>query len=197
MAIQGFGNVGCHGARFIHEHGGKVVAVSDVHGGTLNADGLDIPTLLAHAEARGSKEFAGGEPISNRQLLRPRHPHPRGDRGGITADRAAREGEDHGRGRQRPHHPGGGPILHERGITVVPDILANAGGVTVSYFEWVQNRQEFYWPAQQVNDELKRHMTEAYATLREIRATKKIALRTAAFVLAIGRVGKATVLRGI
>ena len=96
-----------------------------------------------------------------------------------------------------PTTPEADEILHARGIPVLPDIYANAGGVTVSYFEWVQNIQQFSWDEERVNGELRRHMREAYATLARVAREHRVPLRTAAFILAIGRVGRATVLRGV
>ena len=201
FAIQGFGNVGAHTARLLHEAGGKVVAVSDVKGGIRNPEGLDIPALLDHVKQTGSViDLPGVDSIDNDALLLlPVDVLIPAALGGVldadnASDVRAKLVVEAANG---PTTPEADRILRDKGVEVVPDILANAGGVTVSYFEWVQNIQQFKWTADKVEAELERHMTEAYATLREIRATKKIALRTAAFVLAIGRVGKATVLRGI
>ena len=201
FAIQGFGHVGAHTARLLHEAGGKVVAVSDVKGGIQSPEGLDIPALARHVKETGSViDFPGCDSIDNDALLLlPVDVLVPAALGGVLdADNA---GEVQAKlvveAANGPTTPEADRILRDRGIEVVPDILANAGGVTVSYFEWVQNIQQFKWTEEKVEAELERHMTDAFAKLREIRATKKIALRTAAFVLAIGRVGKATVLRGI
>jgi len=201
FAIQGFGNVGAHTARLLHEAGGKVVAVSDVKGGIQNPEGLDIPKLIDHVKDTGSViDFPGVDSVDNDALLLlPVDVLVPAALGGVLdADNA---GDVRAslvvEAANGPTTPEADKILRDKGVEVVPDILANAGGVTVSYFEWVQNIQQFKWTADKVEAELEQHMTEAYDKLREIRASKKIAMRTAVFVLAIGRVGKATVLRGI
>jgi glutamate dehydrogenase (NAD(P)+) len=201
VAVQGFGNVGSWAAHFLAEAGARVVAVSDVEGGIHAENGLDIAALRREAAAgRSVVEHAGGQRISNAELLAldldvlvP------SALGGVihalnATDVKARlvvEGANH------PTTPDADRILEERGITVVPDIYANAGGVTVSYFEWVQNLQQFRWNADRVDAELKEIMDRAYDDIKQIADRRGSDLRTAAFVLAIGRVAEATRLRGL
>ncbi len=201
FAVQGFGNVGSWAARFFHERGGRVVAVSDVRGGVRNPEGLDVPRLVEHVrETKSVVGFAGTEAVTNEELLL-------SDvdvlvpaaLGGVITEANARDV----RARlvleaaNAPTTPRADEILAERGITVLPDIYVNAGGVTVSYFEWAQNIQQFRWDEERVNAELQRYMREAYATLAKIVRQRKVPFRTAAFIVAIGRVGRATVLRGV
>ena len=200
-AIQGFGNVGSWAARFLHERGAKLVAVSDVKGGVRSPDGLDVPALLAHALQTGSvTDFPGADAVSNEELLTLDVDVliPAALGGVLTKENAkdvrARWVVEAANG---PTTPDADEILHARGIPLLPDIYANAGGVTVSYFEWVQNIQQFTWEEDKVNAELHRHMREAYATIARVAHDHRVPLRTAAFIVAIGRVGRATVLRGV
>jgi glutamate dehydrogenase (NAD(P)+) len=201
FAVQGFGNVGSHAARLFYEDGGRIVAVSDVHGGIRNPQGLDVPALFEHVKRFGTvKGFAGGEACSNDDVLSADCEVlvPAALGGVLHKDNA-----DHVRARivvegaNGPTTPEADELLDKKGVVVVPDILANAGGVTVSYFEWVQNLQHIAWDEDRVNAELERIMKEAYERVAQIARSRKLPMRTAAFVLAIGRVGKATVLRGI
>jgi glutamate dehydrogenase (NAD(P)+) len=201
IAIQGFGNVGSWAAHFFAEAGARVVAVSDVNGGIHNGDGLDIAALRREAEETGTVvSHEGAERITNEELLTldvdvlvP------AALGGVLNRRNAPdvraklvvEGANH------PTTPGADEIFIERGVTVVPDIYANAGGVTVSYFEWVQNLQQFRWSAERVDEELRRVMDAAYDALQEIVREHETDLRTAAFILSIQRVAEAARLRGL
>jgi glutamate dehydrogenase (NAD(P)+) len=201
FAIQGFGNVGSWTARFLSERGGRVVAVSDVKGGVRSPQGLDVPALLEHSRRTGSVvDFAGSDRISNEALLlEDVDVLVPAALGGVITEANARDV----RARlvleaaNGPTTPRADEILAERGVTVLPDIYVNAGGVTVSYFEWAQNIQQFRWEEERVNAELHRHMKDAYATLAKVVRQRRISFRTAAFVVAIGRVGRATVLRGV
>ena len=201
FAIQGFGNVGSHTARLVWEDGGVVVAVSDVHGGVKNPGGLDVPSLFEHVQRTGSvKGFTGGVVCTNAEVIGADCdvlvPAALGNV--LTRQNA---GEVRARivleGANGPVDPEADELLERRGVLVVPDILANAGGVTVSYFEWVQNLQHLSWEEERVNVELEKIMKEAYERVAQISRSRQVPLRTAAFILAIGRVGKATVLRGI
>ncbi|MEB3195645.1 MAG: Glu/Leu/Phe/Val dehydrogenase dimerization domain-containing protein [Candidatus Sericytochromatia bacterium] len=201
FVIQGFGNVGSHACRLIAEAGGKILATSDVHGGIYNPEGLDIPALLAHvATHRTVKGFAGAQALSNEALLTlPCDVLVPAALGHVlTAENAA---EVQTRliieAANAPTTPQADEIFERRGIMVVPDILANAGGVTVSYFEWTQNIQQFSWDLEKVNAELQRIMFRAFHTVYKVATEKNLSMRTAAFVVGIGRVGKATVLQGI
>ncbi|HEX2165566.1 MAG TPA: Glu/Leu/Phe/Val dehydrogenase dimerization domain-containing protein [Thermoanaerobaculia bacterium] len=201
VAIQGFGNGGSWAARFFHQAGARVVAVSDVRGGVTSPEGLDPEALIAHVAATGSVVgFPGSDAISNEDLLLADCDVlvPAALGGVLTAENApevrARMIVEAANG---PTEPAADLVLRRRGIPVVPDIYANAGGVTVSYFEWVQNIQQLAWDEERVNEELEKVMVRSWRHLTEVAQGGKLPLRTAAFVLAIGRVGKATVLRGI
>jgi glutamate dehydrogenase (NAD(P)+) len=201
FAIQGFGNVGSHAARLFHEEGGLIVAVSDVHGGVKNAAGLDVAGLFDHVRKTGSvKGFGGGTTCTVEEVLTADCdvliPAALGgciDKHVATEVRARFVLE----AANGPITPEADEILEKRGVMVVPDILANSGGVAVSYFEWVQNLQHVTWDEERVTHELQRVMREAWEKVAHINRSRQLALRSAAYVLAIGRVGKATVLRGI
>ncbi|MBK7863878.1 MAG: glutamate dehydrogenase [Archangiaceae bacterium] len=201
FAVQGFGNVGSHAARLVHEDGGIIVAVSDVNGGVKNPKGLDVPALFDHARKTGSvKGFGGGVPCGSEELLTcdcdVLIPAALGSvlTRSVAAEVRAKIILE---GANAPCTPEADEVFEKKGVLVVPDILANAGGVTVSYFEWVQNLQHVTWDEDRVNTELEKLMREAYERVANISRTRKLPLRTSAYVLAIGRVGKATVLRGI
>jgi len=200
-AIQGFGNVGSWTARFLHEAGAKVVAVSDHRGGITNPEGLDVPKLVEHTRrTRTVAGFPGADSISNAELLV-------SDvdvlipaaLGGVITKENARDVRARYlvEAANAPTTPEADEILTERGIAILPDIYANAGGVTVSYFEWTQNIQQFTWEEAKIVGELRRYMSEAYMTLSKVARQHRVPLRTAAFIVAIGRVGRATVLRGL
>ncbi len=200
-AIQGFGNVGSWTARFLHDAGARVIAVSDHRGGIANPEGLDIPKLVEHARrAKTVGGLPGADSISNAELLV-------SDvdvlipaaLGGVITKENAREVRARYvvEAANAPTTPEADEILTNRGIQILPDIYANAGGVTVSYFEWTQNIQQFTWEEAKIIAELRRHMSEAYTTLSKVARERRVPLRTAAFIVAIGRVGRATVLRGL
>ena len=200
-AIQGFGNVGSWAARFLHEAGARVVAVSDQRGGIRNPEGLDIPKLLEHARrAKTVVGFPGADSISNPELLVSDVDVliPAALGGVLTKENAkdvrARYLVE---AANAPTTPEADEILTRRGVQILPDVYANAGGVTVSYFEWTQNIQQFTWEEAKIAAELKRYMSEAYATLSRVARERRVPLRTAAFIVAIGRVGRATTLRGL
>ena len=201
FAIAGFGNVGSHAARLVAGDGGLVVAVCDVHGGVENPSGLDVQALVEHVKRTGTvRGFSDGTACSIEEVLT----HdcdvliPAALGGVLTRSIAS---EVRARiileGANGPSTPQADEVFEQRGVLVVPDILANAGGVTVSYFEWVQNLQHVTWDEEHVNAELERTMKEAYEKVGQISRSRNLPLRTSAYVLAIGRVGKATVLRGI
>lgn len=201
FVIQGFGNVGSHAARLLAEDGALIVAVGDGHGAVRNPEGLDVPALLEHAKRTGGvRGFNGGVPCSSEELLTTEcEVLVPAALGGVidkhlAAELRARVVLEAG---NAPTTPEGDEVLERRGVLVVPDILANAGGVTVSYFEWVQNLQHMSWDEERVNAELEKVMREAYERVAQISRSRRVPLRTAAYILAIGRVGKATVLRGI
>jgi glutamate dehydrogenase (NAD(P)+) len=200
VAVQGFGNVGSWFARLVGRLGCRVVAVSDVSGGIYRADGLDVNAAFAHAQETGSViDAPGTEAITNDELIEldvnvlvPAAL----DRvvNDVNADRVrARvvvEAANH------PVTPAADEILNAAGKVVIPDILANAGGVTVSYFEWVQNIQQFRWDEDHVNDELRKTMARAWKSVHERATADGIPLRLAAFAIAVERVDRADRLRG-
>lgn len=199
--IQGFGNVGAWAAKLIHQEGGKILAISDAGGATKNPSGLDIPALLEHSKKTGGVAgFAGGESIPGDAVLcEPCDVLIPAALGGVLT----RENAPHVRasyiveGANHPSDPEADQIFEKRGIVVLPDIYANAGGVTVSYFEWVQNLQRFQWDEARINSELQAIMTTAYEQLRSTAKQYSCTLRTAAFALGVSRVARATELRGL
>jgi glutamate dehydrogenase (NAD(P)+) len=200
VAVQGFGNVGSWTARLIGELGCKVVAVSDVRGGIHNDSGLDVQAVFDHMKETGSVVGAPGtEEITNAELL---------ELGVDVLIPAALDrvitGENADRVRARvlveaanhPVSPAGDAILQDKGVVVIPDILANAGGVTVSYFEWVQNIQQFRWEEDQVNTELRKTMSRAWKNVHARATVDAIPLRLSAFAIAVEKVDRAARLRG-
>jgi glutamate dehydrogenase (NAD(P)+) len=201
VAIQGFGNVGTFTAAYLHKAGGKVIAISDVSGAVLNRNGIDITAALAWvAEKKSLAGFPGGESISNEALLSLDVDVliPAALGGVLTKDNAydvrARFIIEAANG---PTTPEADAIFHKRDVVVLPDILANAGGVTVSYFEWVQNQQYFRWDLSRVREELERTMTRSFDKVWSTAQEKKVSLRVAAYLVGIGRVARATTLGGI
>lgn len=200
VAVQGFGNVGSWTARAASELGCSVVAVSDVNGGVHNAAGLDIGSLVRHVEDAGTVVgFTNAEPIANDELLEidcdvlipaaiDRVIHA-GNAPRIRA-RLVVEAANH------PLTPEADAILQDRGIAVVPDVLVNAGGVIVSYFEWTQNLYQHRWTLEEVNTELETMITKAYDAVRETALSERISYRDAAFFVGVGRVAEAARLRG-
>ena len=195
VTIQGFGNVGSHAARLIAEQGGQIVAVSDVSGGLANDKGIDIPALLEWiGEHQVVTGFPGADAIAGDEVLTYKADVliPAALENAITSDNAADiQAEVVVEAANGPVTPEAHDLLHQRGITVLPDILANAGGVTVSYFEWSQNIQQFRWTVDRVNQELELVMRKAYSDVAQVAASSGLDLRTAAFVLAIRRVARA------
>ena len=200
VAIQGFGNVGSWAAQLAHQGGYKVVAVSDVNGGIYNASGIDISKLQGfQAETESVVGFPGTESITNDQLLELEvdvlMPAALGEE--VRKSNADQlrckmliEAANH------PVTPIADQILNDRGITIVPDILANAGGVIVSYFEWTQNIQQFRWEEEEVNKQLALRMNSGYRIIRDFAANKGCTLREAAYAIAVARVTEAAHLRG-
>ena len=201
FAIQGYGNVGSFAALHLYQLGGLIVAVSDASGGLQRPEGLDIPALDKHvALHRKVAGFAEAEPITNEELLtRPVDVLIPAALGGVFDASLAREVRASliVEAANGPTWPEADDVFDARGIPVVPDILANAGGVVVSYFEWVQNLQHFRWPIDQVRREEERRMVEGFTKVYDMAQRKGVSLRTAAFMLAINRVGRARVLGGI
>ncbi len=200
VVVQGFGNVGSHTARIIAEKGARVIGVSDVHGGIHDPGGLDIPALLEHvAEHKKVGGFSGAKEITNEELLALECDFliPAALGGAITKENSGSiKTKFIIEAANAPTTPTAEKILNERGVVVVPDILTNAGGVTVSYFEWVQNLQQFYWPLDQVERELTRIMTSAYEEVSSLRKKTKTSFHVASYMIAIDRVARAEKLRG-
>ena len=199
VALQGFGNVGSHAARLISEKGGKIVAVGDHKGGVFNNDGLHVTELINWVkEHRTVSGFPGGESMINAEVLTwdcdvliP------AALGGVLTKENANDvrAKIIVEGANGPTTPEADEILHNKGVLILPDILANAGGVTVSYFEWAQNIQQFKWDLNRINSELAKIIQKAYTDIRTVAKNKNVDMRTAAFVLGIGRVAKATIAR--
>jgi glutamate dehydrogenase (NAD(P)+) len=201
VAIQGFGNVGSVASRLLREQGAKVVAVSDEHGGVFDEDGLDIASLIEMQRPRAAlPSDAPGRRITNAELL------------ALPVDiliPAATEGQLHGgnaadvrakiviEAANGPTTAEGDRILRERGVRVVPDIVANSGGVIVSYFEWVQDLQSFFWEESEVNARLEKIIKRSFHEVAAIQGRDGLSMREAAYVLAVSRVVEATTVRGI
>jgi glutamate dehydrogenase (NAD(P)+) len=201
VAIQGFGNVGAHFARLVAARGARVVAISDSSGGIVNERGVDVEAAFAHARAGGRlHEFGGGEAISNDELLAlpcdvlaPCAVEFVLDAG--NADRV--QAEVVIEGADAPTTPAADEILEGRGILVVPDILANAGGVVLSYFEWVQGLQELFWRGDEIEARLREILLRAFRETWELHRARSLSLRIAANGIAVSRVAEATLIRGL
>ncbi|MDX2141362.1 MAG: Glu/Leu/Phe/Val dehydrogenase [Chloroflexota bacterium] len=200
VAVQGFGNVGSNAAAYAHSLGYKIVAVSDVTGGVFNENGLDIEAVRAHVKATGGvRGFAGGEFVTNDELITCPCDVliPAAMEGQITRNNAPHvQASLIVEGANGPTSPEADDILHDRGVVVVPDILANAGGVTVSYFEWVQGLQAFFWDEDEVNRQLERVLRKSYYNTERTAEKHGVDMRTAAQITAIQRVADAVATRG-
>ncbi|MGA9997004.1 MAG: Glu/Leu/Phe/Val dehydrogenase [Pyrinomonadaceae bacterium] len=201
VVVQGSGNVGGIGARLLHEAGYKVVAISDVHGGIYNPNGIDISEALGHLQrTRSFDEFPGVERVSNEDLLELECDvlMPAATENQIRSDNADRiRCKVLAEGANGPTTAAADEILHNKGIFVIPDILANAGGVTVSYFEWVQDRMGYFWREDVVNERLRDTMVASFSDLCRYADAHSVDTRTAAYMLAIDRVAYDTRMRGI
>ena len=200
VAVQGFGNVGCTAARLLQDAGATVVAVSDSGGGIYQARGLDLKRVQDHKREAGQVGgFPGADAVSNEELLEldcdVLIPAALGNQ--ITEANAGRiRARIVAEGANGPTTPGADRILADRDIFLLPDILANAGGVTVSYFEWVQGLMQFFWSEEEVNEQLYRIMGQAFADVLQVALTEKVYMRTAAQMLAVKRVAQADEVRG-
>nr|WP_320131775.1 Glu/Leu/Phe/Val dehydrogenase [uncultured Holophaga sp.] len=201
VLLQGFGNVGGAAAELFHTHGARVLAVQDHTGTIYNPKGLDIPALLAWQEKTGGvKDFPESEPFDSEAFweLECEFLVPAALEGQVTAARAARiRAKIVLEGANGPTLPAADDILRERGISVVPDVIANAGGVTVSYFEWVQDIQSFFWGEDEINEKLDHIMVDAFGRIWATAQELKVPLRTAAFVVACTRVLSSRERRGL
>jgi len=201
VAIQGFGNAGRFAAELMAADGYTVVAVSDSRGGVCNPKGLDVASVCAHKDETGSVAgFSGGEAIVNDavlgyecEVLVPAALEKVLHAGNAAAVKARIVAE----AANGPTEPEADAILHERGVMVIPDILANGGGVTVSYFEWVQDLQEIFWEESEVNERLRSKMVRAFREALEQSKRHNVDMRRGAYCVAISRVAEATMLRGV
>ena len=201
VAIQGFGNVGANLARLLDLEGAKVVAASDSQGGVYNANGLDVPAALAHKQEHGAlMGLANAEAVTNEELveLPCEILAPCALEQVITEENADRvKATVICEGANGPVTPTADAILEDRGVLVLPDVLANAGGVVVSYFEWVQGLQEYFWSEDEVNAKLRDIVARAFEEAWHTRDSREISLRMASYGLAVRRVAEATTTRGL
>jgi glutamate dehydrogenase (NAD(P)+) len=202
VAIQGFGNVGSHTARIMQECGARVIAVSDVHGGIHNSSGLDIPTLLTRYKTTGQslRDTKLGDWISNDELLQldctVLVPAALSEQ--ITERNASKlRCRILAEGANGPTTMEADRILQDRGVFIIPDILANSGGVIVSYFEWVQDVQRFFWKATDIQERLQDILTSAFHRTLQFSITKKTSMRMAALMSGIDKVAQAHLHRGL
>ncbi len=200
-AIQGFGNVGSVSAKYLHEMGCKVVAVSDVHGGIYNPKGMDVPALLVYGKERGTiTGFPNTEKIDNRDLLTLEVDIlvPAALANVITEKNAEQiRCKILAEGANGPVTPTADTILNEKGIFIIPGILANSGGVVVSYFEWVQGMQHLFWSEDEVVQKLEYLLDKAFEEVFTVHQEKQVDPRTAAMMIGVGRVAAAKLLRGL
>ncbi|HZS48269.1 MAG TPA: Glu/Leu/Phe/Val dehydrogenase [Blastocatellia bacterium] len=199
--IQGFGNAGSIAAQLLSEDGAKIIAVSDSQGGIFNSKGLNIEAVLKHKEENGSVVgFSGSDSVTNAELLELDCDIlvPAALENQITAENADRiKARIVAEAANGPTTPAADEVLFEKGSMVLPDILANAGGVSVSYFEWVQDQYGFFWTEEEVNRYLERTMTDAFQSVHANAEKYKVNMRIGAYTLAVGRVANATKVRGI
>jgi glutamate dehydrogenase (NAD(P)+) len=204
IAIQGFGNVGSISAKLLHEQGAKVIAISDQFTGIHNKDGIDIPAAIEFVSNKKNKKrslegFTGGTPIGSNEVLELACDIlvPAALENQITEENAKRiKAHLIAEGANGPTTAGANAMLAQGGVTIIPDILANAGGVTVSYFEWAQNRAGYYWREREVNERLRDVLRENFDEVWNTAASHKTTLRTAAYMVAIRRVAEAYEARG-
>jgi glutamate dehydrogenase (NAD(P)+) len=201
VAVQGFGNVGSVSADLIAKEGARIVAVTDWKGGVYNKNGLDITKMLEFSRQNKTIDgFPGGESLGNEDLfgLDVDVLVPAALENQITAENAPSiKAKIVTEGANGPTTPEAHRMLHDRGVFVIPDILANSGGVTTSYFEWVQDRHGYFWPEAEVNSKLEAKMVEAFDDVLETSKKYKVDMRTAAYIVAISRVATVTKMRGM
>jgi glutamate dehydrogenase/leucine dehydrogenase len=199
--VQGYGNAGSIAAQLLHEHGVKILAVSDSKGGIYNKDGLNPSEVLKHKEKTGSViNFPGCENVTNEELLELECDIlvPAALENVITEKNADKiKAKIVAEAANGPVTPEADKILNKKGVFVIPDILANAGGVTVSYFEWVQDLQAHFWTEEEVNAKLEKCMVESFNDVYDMHLKEKVDMRTAAYILALTRVADATTTRGV
>ncbi len=201
VAVQGYGNVGYHAAQILQDGGAKIVAASDSKGGVYNPKGLDSRSLMEHKEESGSVQgYPGADKVTNEELLELDCSIlvPAALENQITGRNADRiKAQIIAEGANGPTTPEADEILFDKGKFHLPDILANAGGVTVSYFEWVQDLERYFWSEEQVNTSLERIMTGAFEGVWNLAQEEKVNMRMASYILAVKRVSEAMLLRGL
>jgi len=201
VAVQGFGNVGRIAARLIQEEGANIVAVSDSRGGIYNPNGLDLQAVEVHKQKTGQvADFPDTDAVTNEELLELECDVliPAALENQITEQNADRvKAKVVAEGANGPTSPAADRLFHDRDICVIPDILANAGGVTVSYFEWVQGLMEFFWSEEEVNEKLHNVMLKAFRDVLDVSVREKVDMRTAAYLLAVDRVAEAGRISGV
>ena len=206
VGVQGFGNAGMNVARFLHEEGCRIVGVTDMTGGVFNPRGIDIPSLVLHVEkAKGVRGFAGGESVTDMAEANGRLLSmdcdvliPAALENQITGSNASEvKAKMIVEGANGPITRDGDDILRNKSVNVLPDILANSGGVIVSYFEWVQDIQAYLWSEEEVNSRLKGLMTGAFGQIWNFADKQKVTLREAAYMLAVDKMAEITRLREI
>jgi glutamate dehydrogenase (NAD(P)+) len=201
IIVQGFGNVGSNAAKIFADHGCKVVGISDVGGGVYDAKGLDIDDLLKHRDAHGTiADYPKAEKVAADKFVELPCDIliPAAMESAITRANADRvQAKYIIEGANGPTTNEADRILNAKGVTIVPDILANAGGVTVSYFEWVQDMQSYFWSEKDINARLQDIIVAAFGDVYDISEKQKVDMRVAAFMLGLERLGKAASLRGV
>jgi glutamate dehydrogenase (NAD(P)+) len=201
VAVHGFGNAGANIARLVNADGARVVALADSRGGVYNEHGIDISAALKHkAETEAIQGLAETEPIAPEDVLEVDCDIllPSALENSITLANVERvKAKIIAELANGPTTPGADRVLYERGVFLAPDILANAGGVTVSYYEWVQNQYSFFWPERQVNETLEQTMRTAFDAVHSTAEKYRTDMRTGAYILAVSRVAEATSVRGI
>ncbi len=201
IVIQGFGNVGSFAALFAHQRGAKIIAVSDVSGGIMNGDGFNVPELIEYVKQQKMvKGFPKAQPISNEDLLELECEalFPCALEGQIDTHNAEKiKAKIIVEGANGPVTTAATKILHQRGVFIAPDVIANGGGVIVSYFEWVQDIMSFFWDEEEVNNRLKGIITKAFDVGFKMHEEKNVDMRSAAMAVAVQRLEKAMLLRGL
>jgi glutamate dehydrogenase (NAD(P)+) len=201
VAIQGYGNAGSIAADLLAKEGAVIIAVSDSTGGIFNANGLDPAKVSAWKQEHGTVVgFPGADEVSNQEILELECDIlvPAALENQITQHNAPRiKAKIVAEAANGPTTPDADRILYDRGIFLIPDILCNAGGVTVSYFEWVQDMQSFFWTEERINQSLKEIMDRAFEAVHAMSTTREVDMRTAAYMVAVARVAEATTLRGL
>jgi len=201
IVVQGFGNVGSIAARRLYEQGHKIIAISDVHGGIYNSNGINIPKLIEHAKTHSSiKGFEGSDFVDNQALLEIKCDVliPCAVGNVINKENASKvECKVLAEGANGPVTPDADEILNDKGMVIIPSILANSGGVTVSYFEWVQDIQRLFWTEEEVINKLNTLLEKTFDEVYSLSLARHVDLRTAAMMIGVGRVAEAKRLRGL